>query len=155
MYDSNGDYLDRKRCFASDMRKRVLFVCVGNAYRSIIAEAYARIYLEDFDFESAGIRPLGYIPCEVLDVLQEDGIDTSGLYSKPIPLDRIREFDYIVVLSRIYFFAPEGTQVIFFDVEDPAFSTKEFLRKTRDMIKDIVLSLRSMLLSKSNTNYQS
>jgi hypothetical protein len=43
------------------------------------------------------------------------------------------------------FFAPEGKKVIFFDIEDPAFSDIEFLRKIRNQIKNFVLSLKAEL----------
>lgn len=122
---------------------KILFVCVGNAYRSIIAEAYARKYLKGFEIKSAGIRPFGYVPDEVIQVLEEDGVDTSGLYSKPINTSEISEYDYVVVLSRIFFFAP--TKVLYYDVEDPAFSSIDFLRKVRDQIKQIVIELSENL----------
>lgn len=122
---------------------KILFVCVGNAYRSIMAEAYARKYMKKFHVQSGGIRPLGYIPDEVLEVLREDGIDTSSLYSKPIDPKELAEFDYVVVLANIPFFAP--TRVIYYDIEDPAFSSIEFVRKIRDQIKQIILELKDTL----------
>jgi arsenate reductase len=125
-------------------RKKILFVCVGNAYRSIIAEAYARKFL-DAEVESAGVRPLGYIPSEVVDVLKEDGVEVDGLFSKPIDIQKLKDYDIIVILSRMIFFAPEGKKVMFFDIEDPASSDIEFLRKIRDQIKNFVLSLKAEL----------
>jgi arsenate reductase len=125
-------------------RKKILFVCVGNAYRSIIAEAYGRKFL-DAEVESAGVRPLGYIPSEVVDVLKEDGVEVEGLFSKPIDLQKLKDYDIIVILSRMIFFAPEGKKVMFFDIEDPASSDIEFLRKIRDQIKNFVLSLKAEL----------
>jgi len=125
-------------------RKKILFVCVGNAYRSIIAEAYSRKFL-DAEVGSAGVRPLGYIPSEVVYVLKEDGVEVEGLFSKPIDIQKLKDYDIIVILSRMIFFAPEGKKVIFFDIEDPAFSDIEFLRKIRDQIKNFVLSLKAEL----------
>ena len=125
-------------------KKKILFVCVGNAYRSIIAEAYGRKFL-DAEVESAGVRPLGYIPSEVIEVLKEDGLEIDGLFSKPIDIQKLREYDIIVILSRMIFFAPEGKKVMFFDIEDPSFSDIEFLRNIRDQIKNLVLSLRAEL----------
>jgi arsenate reductase len=125
-------------------RKKIIFICVGNAYRSIIAEAYGRKFL-DAEVESAGVRPLGYIPSEVVDVLKEDGVEVDGLFSKPIDILKLKDYDIIVILSRMIFFAPEGKKVMFFDIEDPAFSDIEFLRKIRDQIKNLVLSLKGEL----------
>jgi arsenate reductase len=125
-------------------RKKILFICVGNAYRSIIAEAYGRKFL-DAEVESAGVRPFRYIPSEVIDVLKEDGIEVDGLFSKPIDIQKLKDYDIIVILSRMIFFAPEGKKVMFFDIEDPASSDIEFLRKIRDQIKNLVLSLKGEL----------
>jgi arsenate reductase len=125
-------------------RKKIIFICVGNAYRSIIAEAYARKFL-DAEVGSAGVRPLGYIPSEVIEVLKEDGVEVDGLFSKHIDIQKLKDYDIIVILSRMIFFAPEGKKVIFFDIEDPASSDIEFLRKIRDQIKNLVLSLRTEL----------
>ena len=125
-------------------RKKILFICVGNAYRSIIAEAYGRKFL-DAEVESAGVRPFGYIPSEVIEILKEDGVEVEGLFSKPIDIQKLKDYDIIVILSRMIFFAPEGKKVIFFDIEDPAFSDIEFLRKIRDQIKNFVLSLKAEL----------
>ena len=125
-------------------RKKIIFICVGNAYRSIIAEAYGRKFL-DAEVESAGVRPLGYIPSEVIEILKEDEVEVDGLFSKPIDIQKLKDYDIIVILSRMIFFAPEGKKVIFFDIEDPAFSDIEFLRKIRDQIKNFVLYLKAEL----------
>lgn len=125
------------------MSLKILFVCVGNAYRSIMAEAYGRKYMKGFEIKSAGIRPFGYVPEEVIKVLEEDEVDTSGLFSKSVSIYNVSEFDYIIVLSRIFFFAP--TNVIYYDVEDPAFSSMDFLRKIRNQIKQIVIELSQKL----------
>lgn len=132
-------------------KKKILFVCVGNAWRSIIAEAYAKaLFDEDIEVESGGIRPLGYIPQDVVEVLLEEPVirekvDLSSLRSKPIITDKLSDYSYIVVLSRTIFFAPEGVKVLYFDVEDPAFSDKEFLRQIRDKIKEIVTQVKRVV----------
>jgi arsenate reductase len=132
-------------------KKKILFVCVGNAWRSIIAEAYAKaLFDEDIEVQSGGIRPLGYIPPDVIEILSEDEmirekVDLSSLSSKSILTDKLSDYSCIIVLSRIVFFAPEGVKVLYFDVEDPAFSDKEFLRQIRDKIKEIVMQVKRFL----------
>ena len=65
------------------MKKSVLFVCYGNACRSIMAEALARHHWgEKLEVASAGVSALGYIPEETIKVLDEVGVSTDGLYSK-------------------------------------------------------------------------
>ena len=132
-----------------ERKKKVLFVCVGNAYRSPMAEAYAKEWFgEIYHVESAGIRPLGFIPEEVKEVLREDGVSQTTideLCSKPIDVQKLKEFDCIIVLSDTYFFAPKDTKVVFFYVDDPAFSSKDVLISARDKIKDIVSRLPQIL----------
>ena len=133
----------------SAAKKKILFVCVGNAYRSPMAEAYAKEWFgEIYHVESAGIRPLGFIPEEVKEVLKEDGVNQNiidELHSKPIDVQKLEEFDCIIVLSDTYFFAPKDTKVVFSYVDDPAFSSKEVLISARDKIKDIVSHLPQIL----------
>ena len=65
------------------MKPIVLFICLGNSCRSIMAEALARQFFGSaLAAASAGIQPLGYIARETLQVLAEAGIPTSGLRSK-------------------------------------------------------------------------
>ncbi len=129
-------------------KKRILFLCVGNAVRSIIAEAYARKYLKEFEVESAGVRPLGTIPSEVIQILNEDGIDTSELHSKPLNTSKIPQYEYIVILARILFFAPPQVKVIYREFEDPGLSP-EFLKRLKDEIKNFITEL-STLVSDQN-----
>lgn len=59
-------------------RRKVLFVCVHNAARSQMAEAYLNEFGgEWFEAESAGFEPSEINPY-VVEVMKEDGIDISG-----------------------------------------------------------------------------
>jgi protein-tyrosine-phosphatase len=75
------------------MTTSILFVCYGNACRSIMAEALAKHHWANtLKVASAGLTALGYIPKETLRVLQEIGISTDGLYSKgldEVELERV------------------------------------------------------------------
>ena len=65
-------------------KPRVLFLCTNNSARSQMAEAILRKYAgEKFEVHSAGLEPMEINPY-TLKVLQEVGIDTSGLYAKPL-----------------------------------------------------------------------
>ena len=77
---------------------RVLFLCTGNSARSVIAEALLKqLGGDDFEVLSAGTRPKGINPFTVR-VLAEQGIDTSGLRSKPIDDFIGRDFDYVITV---------------------------------------------------------
>lgn len=82
------------------MRKRILFVCVHNAARSQMAEAYCEHYGGDsFIAESAGLEP-GDINPYVVRAMQEKGIDISCKKSDLIDdfLAEGRKYDYLVTV---------------------------------------------------------
>jgi protein-tyrosine-phosphatase len=81
------------------MKKRVLFVCVENANRSQMAEAFARIHggnrVEAF---SAGSRPSGLINPKAVRFMAELGYDLAAHDSKS--LDQVDgEFDAVVTMG--------------------------------------------------------
>ena len=89
--------------------RSVLFVCTGNSCRSIMAEALLRKRLKELgkdyvDIRSAGIRALsGMAPTEnTVTVMKEEGVDVSGLKSKDITNDMIRNSDLILVMERLH-----------------------------------------------------
>lgn len=79
--------------------KRVLFVCVENANRSQMAEAFARVYGGDaIDAQSAGSRPSGQINPKAVRFMAELGYDLSRHASKS--LDEVEgEFDAVVTMG--------------------------------------------------------
>ena len=63
----------------------VLFVCVGNACRSPMAEAIARSDHSDIISPlSAGIAPLGFVVESTKQTLVANGYETAGLSSKAL-----------------------------------------------------------------------
>lgn len=79
--------------------KRVLFVCVENANRSQMAEAFAHIHGgAGIDAQSAGSRPSGLINPKAVRFMAELGYDLSRHASKS--LDEISgEFDAVVTMG--------------------------------------------------------
>lgn len=80
-------------------RKRVLFVCVENANRSQMAEAFARIHGDgDIEAYSAGSKPSGVINPKAIRFMSELGYDLSVHDSKS--LDQVEgEFDAVVTMG--------------------------------------------------------
>ncbi|MHC6224043.1 arsenate reductase ArsC [Pseudomonas sp. X10] len=79
-------------------RLRVLFVCVANDARSLIAEAVLRnADPEHFEAFSAGVQPTAADP-RTLAVLEHAGISTEGLRSKPLEEFAGLPFDYLIDL---------------------------------------------------------
>lgn len=64
---------------------RVLFVCIGNACRSPMAESIAwRVASDVMEVSSAGISPLGSVAEKTRETLEKHGYDSESLESKPI-----------------------------------------------------------------------
>ncbi len=79
---------------------RVLFVCIGNACRSPMAEAIARQDADELlEVQSAGFSPLGFIPDMTLQTLERNGYSTAGLQSKPINSEDLLKIDVVLNLS--------------------------------------------------------
>ena len=80
-------------------RTRVLFVCVENANRSQMAEAFARLHGGDgVEALSAGSRPSGVINPKAVRFMEELGYDLTTHASKS--LDQIEgEFDAVITMG--------------------------------------------------------
>jgi arsenate reductase len=77
---------------------RVLFVCVENANRSQMAEAFARLHGGDHvEAHSAGSRPSGVINPKAIRFMAELGYDLSTHGSKS--LDEIEGIDFDAVIT--------------------------------------------------------
>lgn len=80
--------------------KRVLFVCVENANRSQMAEAFARIHggaaVEAY---SAGSRPSGVINPKAVEAMRELGYDLSRHPSKSLAEIPDVEYDFVATMG--------------------------------------------------------
>jgi len=89
-----------------DDRVRVLFVCTGNTFRSVIAEYCLKNYLKkrginNILVSSAGIiiKPKGIDPL-VLEKLKNKGIDASKHKPRKLTAEMIRNFDVVIALHK-------------------------------------------------------
>lgn len=81
------------------MKKRVLFLCTGNAARSQMAEGLARgLHGDVLDVVSAGSRPAGWVHPLAIKALAEIGIDASEQTSKSAEPFRDQPFDVVVTV---------------------------------------------------------
>ncbi len=79
----------------------VLYICLGNSCRSIMAEAITRhLFGARIEAASAGLMPLGHVAPETLQVLAEAGIPTSGLRSKGLEEIELESCRLLINLSR-------------------------------------------------------
>ena len=81
-------------------RARVLFVCVGNACRSPMAEAIARYDAADvMEASSAGLYPLGHIAEITKQTLIKNGYSARGLTSDAITREAMDAADLIINMT--------------------------------------------------------
>lgn len=128
---------------------KILFICKGNVGRSQIAEAlFKKKYAKTYEVSSAGLKLSGpeqpiaeLIPNvkEVLDVMNEEGIDVSKSVRVQLT-DKIAEnADVIVVLIEDGEALPdylEFQKVIRWNIADPKGKDLEFTRNIKDEIKN-------------------
>lgn len=120
---------------------RVLFLCIGNACRSQMAEGFARTYGKDVLLaESAGLSPAFMVPEDTKSAMAEKGIDMRN--ARPKGLREIGQFkpDVIVNLSGEPFSAP-GVEVMEWRVKDPYMGSLKVYRAIRDEIEQRVMGL--------------
>ena len=80
-------------------KKRVLFLCTGNSWRSQMAEGLVNHYLGDrWEAQSAGTQPAGYVHPLAVAVMDELGIDLSSFSSKSVDQFSGEEFDLVVTV---------------------------------------------------------
>ncbi len=121
----------------------MLFLCYGNACRSIIAEALARRFWNSgLEACSAGLAPLGYLPALTLEVLNEAGIPTDGLHSKGLSDVRLDDIDYLVNLTEFKvdkLIPPSFSgKLISYYVRDPFGLEIEAYRQVREELNSLV-----------------
>ncbi len=103
-------------------RKRVLFICIGNACRSPMAEAIARVDASDtIDAFSAGLAPIGFVTEMTEQTLRRNGYWVDGLESKSISHRVWEQVDIVINISgrpRELTFG-EYCKVDDWDIDDP------------------------------------
>jgi arsenate reductase len=84
----------------SSSRTRVLFVCIGNACRSPMAEAIARYDAADvIEPHSAGVSPLGHIADLTTQTLVKNGYSAAGLTSDALTKESADAADIIINMT--------------------------------------------------------
>jgi protein-tyrosine-phosphatase len=125
--------------------KRILFVCVENAGRSQMAEAFVKVYGEGkVEATSAGTMPAEKVNPVVVQVMREKGIDLSANKPRLITNRVVQEADRIVVMgcsAQGFCPAPLLNKVVDWGIEDPKDKSIERVREIRDEIERKVRTL--------------
>ena len=128
-------------------KKRVLFVCIGNACRSQMAEAFATAYGNDVLIAgSAGLSPASAVHPVTRQAMLEKNIDLTDHFPKAVRHLGRSTFDLIVNMSGSFIPNPPPGHIVDWDVEDPVYMDYEEHCEIRDEIErrvmDLILELR-------------
>ncbi|MGA3188260.1 MAG: hypothetical protein ABSF22_14235 [Bryobacteraceae bacterium] len=118
---------------------RVLFVCLGNACRSQMAEGFARAYGSDIlESHSAGISPAARISRRACAVMAEKGVSlATGFSPKNISTFNLDDLDLIVNLSE-YSLPRTSTLMLTRVLRDPMEGDMDAFRDVREDIEQLV-----------------
>ena len=127
------------------MTEDILFVCVENAGRSQMAEAFFRKFTENrFNVISAGTTPSKELNPIVVQVMKEIGIDMNSQNPKMLSESMISNSFKTVNMGCMDKESCPGLfvkDVIDWNIPDPKEKTIEQIREIRDQIKTEVLNL--------------
>ena len=125
--------------------KKVLFVCVENAGRSQMAEAFGKAY--GLDTTSAGTIPAEKVNPIVIQVMQERGIALPGK-PKMLTQEMVKEADLVVTMGcSVQEVCPKPMieqmekKLVDWHIEDPKEKSIGEVRKIAAEIQDRILEL--------------
>ena len=125
--------------------KKILFVCVENAGRSQMAEAFANFYGKGkLVASSAGVTLADRVNPVVVGVMKEKGFDISMNKPKLLTTKMAEDVDKIITMgcsAEGICPAPLLKNVVDWALEDPKDKPIEIVRKIRDEIEQKVLRL--------------
>ena len=131
--------------------KNILFVCVENAGRSQMAEAFFKKYAKNqFNVISAGTSPSSHLNPVVVSVMAEIGIDLENQKPQLLSSSMIENSNKTVNMGCI---DKESCPSLFvkdvddWNIEDPKGKSTEDVRKIREQIKNDVLNLLNSIES--------
>jgi len=121
---------------------RVLFVCVGNACRSQMAEAFARTYGSDVLVPaSAGVSPAIGVAPDSIRAMKEKNIDLRDHFPKSLGHLGRAEFDIIINMTGSFLPKAFRGRLVDWEVEDPYFLDYQEHCRVRDAIETRVMNL--------------
>ena len=125
---------------------RILFVCVENAGRSQMAEAFAKRL--GFEAMSAGTMPASRVSPVVVSAMREAGIDIGDSKPKLMNNQMVEWADFVVTMGcSVEEVCPApllekiSRKVIRWDIEDPKGKPIEDVRRIRNVILEKIREL--------------
>jgi len=122
--------------------EKVLFVCIGNAGRSQMAQAFAE--RAGLEVRSAGSRAESHLHPEVVEAMRELGIDMSGRTPHQLTNEDVEWADLVVTMG-CGDACPvlPGKRYLDWNLQDPIGMPIEVVRQIRDRIAGLVDELPS------------
>jgi arsenate reductase len=122
------------------VKKRILFLCTGNAARSQMAEGIANAFHGDVvEAVSAGSRPAGWVHPLAIRALASLGVDISDAESKGASQFIDEDFDIVVTVcdsaAQDCPMWPGAKRIEHWGIEDPSFGEGDAMQRftaTRD-----------------------
>lgn len=118
---------------------KILFVCLGNSERSVIAEEIYNKYSKQKNGFSAGIKIKQKPESEnMIKLMKTENINVSKKQKTRITQKYSKQFKQIYILckkEKCYKYLQKSKKVIFWNVKDPFDKDYEFLLKTKEIIK--------------------
>jgi arsenate reductase len=129
-------------------KARVLFVCIGNACRSQMAEGFAKHFGADvMEVQSAGLMPIESLPAQTRKVMLEKEVPVDGQFPKGVEVFRNAEFDLVINMSGTFLPRNMREKERVWAVSDPYGRTDEAYREVRDelagRVADLIADLRA------------
>jgi arsenate reductase (thioredoxin) len=131
---------------AEETRSSILFVCVENAGRSQMAEAFAR--KQGMRASSAGTVPSSKVNAVVVQAMKEKGIEIGSSTPKMLTSEMIREASIVVTMGCSVeeacprpMLAQMQKKLVDWDLPDPKGRSIEEVREIRDEIERRVTEL--------------
>jgi arsenate reductase len=123
-------------------KKRVLFVCIGNACRSQMAEGFARAYGSDVIVPtSVGVVPWVMVARDSIRAMDEKNIDIRGQFPKALRDLGSGDFDLIVNMTGSLLPPEFKGKVLDWKIADPFTLEYKEHCEVRDLIESRVMKL--------------
>ncbi len=124
------------------VKKRILFVCIGNACRSQMAEGFATAYGSDVLIAaSVGLSPATLLAPDTIRAMEEKNIEIREQFPKALRHLGKAHFDLVVNLSGSYLPPEFGDKILDWEVRDPIFLSYKEHCEVRDEIERQVIKL--------------
>jgi arsenate reductase (thioredoxin) len=123
-------------------KKKVIFVCLGNACRSQMAEAFAVRYGSDIlEVASAGLNPAAAVPDLTRAVMKDKGISLDGHFSKGTEVFQKIQWDLVINMSGRHLVSLQTDKTVSWKIDDPMGQRQIVHERVRDEIENLVMRL--------------